>query len=78
MKDISSREYIIKIGGGAPLSRELLDRVRHRFKGFRIEVVDEWGTSKKPLSFKAPRDVASAVSIALRRGRALKLGVKVP
>ncbi len=71
LKEIHAKEKIVRIGDGhAPIAQCIAYEIKTRFRNkVRVELVDEFGTSRKSSSNRRGiRDESSAKSIALRKG----------
>ena len=68
---IKSNKKILKIGNGDSIKcNHIAQEVRNLNRSVRIEIVNEFGTSRNILpNCRRNRDVGSAKSIALRPGR---------
>ncbi|PCN49840.1 hypothetical protein B6U99_07650 [Candidatus Geothermarchaeota archaeon ex4572_27] len=70
-----SRRTLIRVGGGSPKHRDRVLSALPSLRGVEVEVVDEsQAVEVLPMLIEGvPRDVASAVRIALKRGSRLRL-----
>jgi len=68
-----SERVVVRVGGGSPEHRDrVLAMLKEGLRGVRLEVVDEAPTLKcLQLAESLPKDAASAVRIALRKGLAV-------